>query len=232
MIVLGVALIVHVGAAAIWWWTPTIDFPDPGASSMTLALAPSEALPDDRATTIPVDQDDPVPPEVRPEPVVEPLREPIPPVLPPDLPTTPLVQPAPSIEQPKPAEQAPASTARANASTRSVESGSATAETGTADVSAEANYIAQLASWLARHKRYPRTARRRGLEGVAQLTFTLNPEGRVLRSDVTNSSGYKVLDREVVNMLARAEPLPAFPTGLTRQTMEITIPIRFELERD
>lgn len=236
LIVLGMALFVHVGAAVIWWWTPTIDFPDPGASSMKLALAPGDTPRDDRAETVPVDQDDPVPPELElepePEPVIEPIIEPVEPVVAPQTPPLPAVQPTPNTERTEPVVQAPASTEQPNASTQSVETGRATAEIGVADASVEADYIAQLASWLARHKQYPRTARRRNLEGVAQLTFTLNAEGKVLKSDVTGSSGYQVLDREVVKMLERAEPLPAFPTGLNRRTMEIIIPIRFELERD
>jgi len=230
LIVLGVALLVHMGAAAIWWWTPTIDFPDPGASSMKLALAPGDIPRDDRAETVPIDQDDPVPPE--PEPAIEPIIESVEPVLAPQTSPLPAVQPTPAIESTEPAEQAPASTEQTNASTQSVETGRATAEMGVADASVEADYIARLASWLARHKQYPRTARRRNLEGVAQLTFTLNAEGKVLKSDVTGSSGYQVLDREVIKMLERSEPLPAFPTGLNRRTMEIIIPIRFELERD
>lgn len=229
LIVLGIALLVHVGAAAIWWWTPTIDFPDPGASSMKLALAPGDISRDDRTETVPVDQDDPVPPE--PDPVVEPIVEPVKPI--PARQTLPVAvaEPVPTVERAAPAEQAPASTEHANSSIQSVETGRANAETGVADAALEADYIARLASLLARHKQYPRSARRRNLEGVAQLTFTLNADGKVLKSSVTGSSGYQVLDREVVKMLERAEPLPRFPAGLNRTTMEVIIPIRFELER-
>jgi len=202
---------------------------------MTLALSPSNLPSDDRAETVPVDQDDPVPPE--PEPIVEPIIEPVQPV--PELPTPPVpaVEASAPIEraepsEQEPSEQAPASTQHANSSIQSVATGSANAETGVADAALEADYIAQLSSWLARHKQYPRAARRRNLEGVAQLTFTLNSEGKVLKSDITGPSGYRILDREVFKMLERAEPLPAFPAGLNRQTMEIIIPIRFELARD
>ncbi|CAJ1411846.1 unnamed protein product [Effrenium voratum] len=94
-----------------------------------------------------------------------------------------------------------------------------------------ADYLATLASWLARHKRYPRAARRRNLEGVATLSFTVNAAGNVLRYEVVKSSGYDVLDREVVNMLQRAEPLPSLPQDLGSATLDITIPIRFELAR-
>ncbi len=229
LIVLGIALLVHVGAAAIWWWTPTIDFPDPGASSMKLALAPGDISRDDRTETVPVDQDDPVPPE--PDPVVEPIVEPVKPIPARQTLPVPVAEPVPTVERAAPAEQAPASTEHANSSIQSVETGRANAETGVADAALEADYIARLASLLARHKQYPRSARRRNLEGVAQLTFTLNADGKVLKSSVTGSSGYQVLDREVVKMLERAEPLPRFPAGLNRTTMEVIIPIRFELER-
>lgn len=232
LVVLGIAVLVHAGAAAIWWWSPSIDFPEPGASSMKLALVPSEAPSDDRAETVSVDQDDPVLTEEKQEPVIVPVKEPIQPVVPPKLPTVPVVEPIATTAPTKPAEQAPASTEQTNSSTQRVETGSAAAEIGPADASAEADYKAQLSSWLARHKRYPRAARRRNLEGVAYLTFTLNSEGGLVSFEVTGSTGYDVLDREVVNMLKRAEPLPRFPAGLNRSVREFGIPIRFELERD
>ncbi len=229
-IVLGVALLLHAGAGLVWWLMPTIEFVEPGASSMRLALAPSNAPTDDRSETIVDERDDPVPPEPEPEPV----REPIQPVSPPEQPTAPVVEttPTPKPDQLSPSEQAVAPASQTDASQQTTETGSSFAVAGTADAAVQSSYKAQLSSWLARHKRYPRSARRRRLEGVALLTFTLNADGEVLQFEVTESAGYEVLDREVINMLKRAEPLPRFPAGLNQTVREFEIPIRFELARD
>jgi len=229
-IVLAIALLLHAGAGLVWWWMPVVDLHNAGASSIRLALAPSNAPTDDRSETVVAEQETPVLPEPEPDPVREQIR----PVAPPEQPITPVVQtkPTPKPDQSSTIEQASAPTSQNNESQQIAETGSAVALTGPADASVASAYKAQLSSWLARHKRYPRAARRRYLEGVAQLTFTLNSEGDVLQYELTGSTGYEVLDKEVVKMLKRAEPLPRFPAGLNRTVREFEIPIRFELERD
>lgn len=233
-IVLGIALLLHAAAGLVWWWTPTIEFQAPGASSMRLALAPSSFPNDDHSETLPFEEDEPLVPE--PERVVEPVQKPVLPTRPQD----PVVEPIAALSEPTQAkseenvsaEQA-ASTASATVSTSATDqTGQANATTGISNANVEADYLATLASWLARHKRYPRPARRRNLEGVAILSFTVGAAGQVLRYDVVKSSGYAVLDREVANMLQRAEPLPPLPLDLGRTRLDITIPIRFELARD
>lgn len=232
-IVLAIALLLHIAAGLAWWWQPTVRFVDPGASSMRLALAPSNTPREDRTETRPLEEDDPVIRE--PEPVVEPIETPVVPT----PPQEPVVEPRAPVPDSKPAEaeqsalnEQPASTPSPTASTSVIDqTGQAGATTGISTANVEADYLATLASWLARHKRYPRSARRRNLEGVATLTFTMNAAGKVLRYEVVRSSGYDVLDREVINMLQRAEPLPALPQDLRRANMDVTIPIRFELAR-
>ena len=44
-----------------------------------------------------------------------------------------------------------------------------------------------------------------------ELDFTLDRNGHVLSWRIVNSSGYPDLDAEVGTMIARAQPLPAFP---------------------
>jgi len=230
-IVLSVALLLHAAAGLIWWWTPTIVFKEPGASSMRLALAPSNVPSDDRSETGPLDEDEPV----LPEPEVEPVREPVvptPPREPVVEPIAPLPDPTPQRdEQSISAEQAASTPSPTTSVSTTDQTGQANASVGISNANMEADYLATLASWLARHKRYPRAARRRNLEGVATLSFTVNAAGNVLRYAVVKSSGYEVLDREVENMLQRAEPLPSLPQDLGRASLDITIPIRFELAR-
>jgi len=92
-----------------------------------------------------------------------------------------------------------------------------------------ANYYGRLAAWLHRHKRYPREARQRRLEGLVVVSFTIDRRGRLLSHRLVNSSGHRALDREVEAMLARASPLPAFPASLDRPRLTIRVPINFTL---
>ncbi len=225
---LTLALLLHAAAGVYWWWTPAIELADPGAGSMTLTLAPSTSPNEDRSETESVDEEETVFSEPErteqpepPEPVVE-----LPPVeIPPRR--TEQSAPKPAVE-PRPSAAAPQQIAP---ETPSVGQGQASAAIGVSNADVAADYTAMLASWLARHKRYPRAARRRNIEGVVTLSFTVNAAGSVTQYEIVDSSGYEMLDQEVAKMLKRAAPLPAIPADLGRSSFTVTIPVRFELSR-
>lgn len=91
------------------------------------------------------------------------------------------------------------------------------------------SYFSKLAATLARHKRYPITSRRRGEEGIVKLFFVVDRQGRVQEFRITESSGYKRLDDAVIDMLKKAQPLPAFPADMEMPQLEINVPIAFQL---
>ncbi|MEA3639391.1 MAG: TonB family protein [Lamprobacter sp.] len=91
------------------------------------------------------------------------------------------------------------------------------------------NYYGRLATWLARHKRYPTQARRLRQEGTVKVTFTITRSGRVVSQRIVQSSGYELLDKEVQAMLERASPLPRIPSSLDRSSLTITLPVAFTL---
>jgi len=66
--------------------------------------------------------------------------------------------------------------------------------------------------------------------GVATLAFTLDRSGHVLARKIVKSSGLPALDDEVLAMVERATPLPAFPPVITKNTISLTVPIRFALK--
>jgi protein TonB len=43
------------------------------------------------------------------------------------------------------------------------------------------------------------------------------------------SSGHPELDSEVMAMIQRAQPLPAFPPQMTQSSVQLVVPIRFSL---
>jgi protein TonB len=82
---------------------------------------------------------------------------------------------------------------------------------------------------LQRFKNYPSGARARNEQGVVKLTFTVDRDGHVLSRQIVAGSGYPDLDAEVLTMVERAQPLPAFPASMSQAQQDFTVPIRFSL---
>ena len=82
---------------------------------------------------------------------------------------------------------------------------------------------------LQQFKRYPSEAQVRDEQGVVLLGFSVDRNGRVLAHHIVHGSGYADLDSEVLAMIMRAQPLPAFPPSMTQETLDLTVPIRFSL---
>ncbi|HXV14894.1 MAG TPA: energy transducer TonB [Candidatus Krumholzibacteria bacterium] len=81
-------------------------------------------------------------------------------------------------------------------------------------------------AWLERHKRYPRAALQRRLEGEVTLDLVLDGSGRVHEARIVRSSGHRSLDDEVTRMVARADPFPIAGA----ESREYRIVIEFHLE--
>lgn len=107
--------------------------------------------------------------------------------------------------------------------------GSGDATPGGGTPGATADYFSHIRAWLERHKRYPRRAQLRRQEGTVMLRFVMNPEGRVLSYRIERSSGHRLLDEEVREMIERASPLPAMPDGMQQARLELVVPVSFFL---
>lgn len=108
--------------------------------------------------------------------------------------------------------------------------GETTAEAG--DAKARHDYLRTLRAWLAEHRRYPRRARLRRLEGEAVLTLHFNADGALASGHVSQGSGHASLDNAVKAMLTRARPLPSPPDHAAVAGRRIEIPISFSLASD
>jgi protein TonB len=78
---------------------------------------------------------------------------------------------------------------------------------------------------LQQQKRYPTGAD--GRNGTVMLRFQVSRDGAVLSKGIVRGSGVSALDQEVLAMLQRAQPMPAFFPGMTQQTMTLTVPVEF-----
>ncbi len=57
-------------------------------------------------------------------------------------------------------------------------------------------------------KRYPKIARKMGIEGTAVVRFKLKPEGKVEAVEIVESSGSEILDKASLETVLDAAPLP------------------------
>lgn len=89
-------------------------------------------------------------------------------------------------------------------------------------------YEQQLLAWLERYKRYPRRAQRRQVTGTVQVRFSVQRSGQLIDVSVVRSSGSQTLDRAALDMVHRADPLPAPPDLLQQLVFEV--PVVFALQ--
>jgi protein TonB len=130
-------------------------------------------------------------------------------------------EPAPP-QQAAPALPAPPATTPQSAARQSTASSAA---------SARATWQAQLLAWLEKYKRYPRVAQEQRQQGVVYLRFAIDRQGRVLSSQINKSSGFELLDDEVLALVQRAQPLPSPPSEVTGNRIELQVPVSFTLRR-
>jgi protein TonB len=90
----------------------------------------------------------------------------------------------------------------------------------------DANYQGRVAAHLARHKKFPPEARRRGEHGSTGVQFTIDGHGRVTAVRIVRSSGFAALDRATEAMVWRASPFPAPPD---RQAQRFSVPVSYSL---
>jgi len=152
-------------------------------------------------------------PDLPPAPVQEQPPEPPPPPeeVPPPEPEPEVVAPEP--EPPKPIEEKPVTAPPVVTIPRSL----------------LASWQGRLAAHIERFKRYPADARERGEQGLARVAFTIDHEGHLLASHIVQSTGSPTLDQETLDMLARAQPLPAPPTGTPDRELSLIVPVRFNI---
>lgn len=94
---------------------------------------------------------------------------------------------------------------------------------------AVARWQGALLGRLDRYKRYPRAARRQGQEGIAHLRLVIDRQGLVLAASLATPSGFTLLDDEVLALARRAEPLPPPPDDVAGATIELVLPVAFQL---
>lgn len=84
-----------------------------------------------------------------------------------------------------------------------------------------------LQAHLERRKRYPRRAQMLGQQGVPWVSFSVDRQGKVMNVELYRGSGYDALDKEVVALVHRAEPLPLPPDDVVGDVLTMAVPVSF-----
>jgi protein TonB len=156
----------------------------------------------------------PLPPDVVPEVV---LPQVVPKPKPVERKRVEKVVPQPVVSTPAPAVEAPPAPAPPRAASSAPPADAMT------------QFERLLSAHLEREKRYPRMSQQHGEQGVVMLRFTMDRAGKVLAANIERGSGFPALDREVLDLIQRAQPLPALPPEVVQAQLELVVPVQFSL---
>lgn len=95
---------------------------------------------------------------------------------------------------------------------------------------ARSRYGNSLWGAISKHKKYPKIAAMRNWQGEAIVELELDGNGKLKSKRITQSSGHEVLDKQALEMVEKALPLPAPPEALRGTSFTITVPVPFKLE--
>ena len=91
-------------------------------------------------------------------------------------------------------------------------------------------YLGLVFQKLESHKRYPKMAERRGLDGRVVLRFTVRWDGEVLHPEVVEVAGHESFRKAALQALSRVGLLPNFPDEIRRRELLVEIPITYRLD--
>jgi protein TonB len=91
-------------------------------------------------------------------------------------------------------------------------------------------YGQSISKEIKRHQNYPPWAQRQRWEGTAEVLLQVAADGKVTGVMLGKSSGHDILDKEALDMVRRASPLPQAPADLRGRARVVTVPIVFKLQ--
>jgi protein TonB len=90
-------------------------------------------------------------------------------------------------------------------------------------------YSSQVRRRIVDAKFYPRTARKREIEGKPVVEFELRSDGQLMNYLIVRSSSNKILDKAAIDAVKNASPYPGIPKLLKLNSIRFNLPISFIL---
>jgi protein TonB len=221
------SIVLHAALLAAQWPSLADSLKAPVEALAPLVarlVAPAPPAPEPRAAEPKPERPKPKPqvkPQSRPAPVPPPNPQPrVEPTVPPLASAAPAPAPAPApvpAAPPAPAVRAAPSAPPPAAAVPDTES-------------LLAQYRAALLQAAGRYKRYPPMARDNGWEGEVVVRMAIGADGAIVSLDVTASSGYRVLDRQALDMFRRAGPRVPVPEALRGKSFTLDLRAVYNLK--
>jgi len=89
-------------------------------------------------------------------------------------------------------------------------------------------FIDELYEMLDKNKKYPRMAKRRHLEGICCVGFTLCKDGTIKDIVLTRSSGHKILDKAALKLIESLKSYKPIPETVSKVSLNLEIPIKYK----
>lgn len=86
-----------------------------------------------------------------------------------------------------------------------------------------ASWNSEVAAQIRRAAAYPSDGN--GASGTVMVSIVVDRNGRLLSHRLAGSSGSAALDRAAISIIARAQPFPHFPAGMTQAQVARTVPL-------
>ncbi|MCD4668744.1 MAG: energy transducer TonB [Sulfurimonas sp.] len=97
----------------------------------------------------------------------------------------------------------------------------------TFDAKMKTSFIAGLYEALSEKKYYPKMAKRRKLEGVVTVSFTLCKDGTIKNIFLNKSCGHKILDKAALKVVKSIDIYKAIPDAVSLTALNLNIPIKY-----
>lgn len=94
----------------------------------------------------------------------------------------------------------------------------------------KSRYISLVQAWIQMHRRYPEKAREAKQEGVALVYVVVGRDGIALEFRILQSTGFPLLDAEILEAVERAMPFPEIPGTVGQDQLKLILPVRFALK--
>ncbi len=92
-------------------------------------------------------------------------------------------------------------------------------------------YEQLISLWIEKFKQYPDEARSNGMQGETVVRIRIDRHGNIRYYILERSTGFQVLDKAAIDMVKRANPVPAVPNDYPPgDLIEFLIPVNFHLQ--
>lgn len=88
---------------------------------------------------------------------------------------------------------------------------------------------AKIVYQMERYKKYPKQARRINAEGITKVTFSINSAGIVANVNITDSSGYSILDNAALQAAEKIIGSKVVTDESYNNLLQVTVPVDFYL---